>query len=50
MTTGETHTVAIVEDHAEAQRAMPELIDGLKAATRGERYISPSVGGLDTAA
>ena len=29
---------------------LPELIDGLKAATRGERYISPSVGGLDTAA
>ena len=28
---------------------LPELIDGLKAATRGERYISPSVGGLDSA-
>jgi len=27
---------------------LPELIDGLNAATRGERYISPSVGGLDT--
>ena len=26
---------------------LPELIDGLKAATRGERYVSPSVGGLD---
>jgi DNA-binding NarL/FixJ family response regulator len=26
---------------------LPELIDGLKAATRGERYISPSVGALD---
>jgi DNA-binding NarL/FixJ family response regulator len=26
---------------------LPELIDGLKAATRGERYVSPSVGELD---
>jgi DNA-binding NarL/FixJ family response regulator len=26
---------------------LPELIDGLNAATRGERYVSPSVGGLE---
>jgi DNA-binding NarL/FixJ family response regulator len=25
---------------------LPELIDGLKAATRGERYVSPAVGEL----
>src|SRR5690242_9642072 len=26
---------------------LPELIDGLKAATRGERYLSPAVAGLE---